>query len=63
MPKSLLKIFTNVFSRLKLRVLWKWGSGNIEGLPKNVKVSKWLPQTDLLGMNLGLFQALHSYKS
>ncbi|CAL8109446.1 unnamed protein product [Orchesella dallaii] len=56
MPQSLVNTFINVFSRLKLRVLWKWRSGNIEGLPSNVKVSKWLPQNDLLGHpNIKLF--------
>ncbi|ODM94715.1 UDP-glucuronosyltransferase 2A3 [Orchesella cincta] len=56
MNDGLMKTFINVFSRLKLRVLWKWGSGNIEGLSSNVKVSKWLPQKDLLGHpNIKLF--------
>lgn len=43
------KIFVNVFSKLKQRVLWKWESETMPDLPKNVKLSKWLPQQDLLG--------------
>ena len=50
MPEKKRKIFLNVFSKLKQRVLWKWESEKMpEELPKNVKLSKWLPQQDLLG--------------
>lgn len=48
LPDNLKQMFINVFSRLKTRVLWKWGS-EIKGLPEHIKVSKWLPQADLLG--------------
>jgi len=43
------KIFLNVFSKLKQQVIWKWESETMLDLPKNVKLSKWLPQQDLLG--------------
>jgi len=51
MPAAKRKIFLKVFSQLKQRVLWKWESETMEGevLPKNIKLSKWLPQQDLLG--------------
>ena len=49
MPEEFRKIFINVFKRLQQRVLWKWETETMKDLPKNVKLSKWLPQQDLLG--------------
>lgn len=49
MPEAKRKLFLNVFSKLKQQVLWKWESETMPDLPKNVKLSKWLPQQDLLG--------------
>jgi glucuronosyltransferase len=37
------------FSKLKHRVLWKWESDSLPGKPSNVKLGKWLPQSDILG--------------
>ncbi|KAK3910314.1 UDP-glycosyltransferase UGT5, partial [Frankliniella fusca] len=38
------------FARVKQRVLWKYENDDIvDDLPPNVRVSKWLPQNDLLG--------------
>ncbi|XP_046972747.1 UDP-glycosyltransferase UGT5-like [Vanessa cardui] len=48
LPLEKLKIFTNVFSKLPYDVLWKWDKDELPGRPKNVKISKWLPQSDLL---------------
>ncbi|KAH8317138.1 hypothetical protein KR074_001979, partial [Drosophila pseudoananassae] len=42
------QIFLNVFAELKQRVLWKFEDDKISHLPANVKVSKWLPQSDIL---------------
>ncbi|RZB40978.1 UDPGT and/or Glyco tran 28 C domain containing protein [Asbolus verrucosus] len=36
------------FSKLKQNVLWKWETDNMPGKPKNVKLMKWLPQSDVL---------------
>ncbi len=50
MPKEAKKIFLSSFSKLKQRVVWKWETetmGDIK-IPKNVKLSKWLPQQDVL---------------
>ncbi|XP_046972520.1 UDP-glucosyltransferase 2-like [Vanessa cardui] len=47
-PRETLKIFTDVFSQLPYDVLWKWDNDELPGRPKNVKISKWLPQSDLL---------------
>ncbi|ODN00425.1 UDP-glucuronosyltransferase 2C1 [Orchesella cincta] len=49
MPESKRKMILNVFSKLKQQVLWKWETETMPDLPKNVKLSKWLPQQDLLG--------------
>ncbi|XP_063921929.1 UDP-glycosyltransferase UGT5-like [Zophobas morio] len=44
------------FSKLKEQVLWKWEEDVLPGQPKNVKLSKWLPQQDILAHpNVKLF--------
>ncbi|KAH8384528.1 hypothetical protein KR200_008715, partial [Drosophila serrata] len=48
MPEEKVKIFLNVFARLKQRVLWKFENDKLANLPENVKVEKWLPQADIL---------------
>jgi len=50
MPPAYRQIFVNVFAKLKQRVIWKWEEETMEGLPPNVKLSKWLPQQDILGI-------------
>jgi glucuronosyltransferase len=42
-------MFMNVFRQLKQKVLWKWETETMPDLPSNVKLSKWLPQQDILG--------------
>ncbi|CAH2230254.1 jg20003 [Pararge aegeria aegeria] len=48
LPPEKVKIFTTVFSQLPYDILWKWDKDEIPGRPKNVRISKWLPQSDLL---------------
>jgi glucuronosyltransferase len=56
MPEPKRQMFINVFSKLKQQVIWKWESETMPDLPKNVKLSKWLPQQDLLGhSNIKMF--------
>ncbi|CAL8104484.1 unnamed protein product [Orchesella dallaii] len=56
MPEETRKIFLKVFSRIKQRVVWKWETESMPDLPPNVKLSKWLPQQDVLGHpNIRLF--------
>lgn len=43
-----LKIMTKVFSELPFDILWKWDDNELPGKPENIKISKWLPQSDLL---------------
>ena len=49
MSEDYRKIFVKVFGKLKQRIIWKWESEEMPDLPDNVKLSKWLPQQDLLG--------------
>jgi len=49
MPEDQRKILMNVFSKLNAQVLVKWANETMPNLPKNVKLSKWLPQQDVLG--------------
>ncbi|XP_069670446.1 UDP-glucosyltransferase 2-like [Periplaneta americana] len=64
-----LRAFIDAFSQLPQRVLWK--SGNISGLPTNVKTAAWLPQLEILkhpnvrvfithGGNLGIQEAIYA---
>ena len=52
MPENVRQTFLNVFSRLKQRVLWKWETETMAGLPANVKLAKWVPQQDVLGIDV-----------
>ncbi|XP_063220952.1 UDP-glycosyltransferase UGT5-like [Bacillus rossius redtenbacheri] len=47
-PEEMRKAFLDVFSELPQRVLWKWESGSMPGRPGNVRVSKWMPQLEIL---------------
>ena len=55
MPKEKINVFIETFIELKMSVIWKWDA-EVPNLPKNVKISPWLPQQDILGHpNLKLF--------
>ena len=56
MPEKYRKRFINVFSKLKQRVLWKWETETMDDLAKNVKLSKWVPQQDVLGSSGNSFK-------
>jgi glucuronosyltransferase len=49
MPESTRNAFVEAFSKLKQQVLWKWETDTLPGQPKNLKLGKWLPQSDILG--------------
>lgn len=51
MPEHLRRLLVQAFARLPHRVLWKWegNPGDMRDLPPNVKLSRWLPQQDVLG--------------
>ncbi|XP_038217899.1 UDP-glucosyltransferase 2-like [Zerene cesonia] len=42
------KLMAKVFSELPYDVLWKWDEDELPGRSSNVKISKWLPQAQLL---------------
>nr|CAI5861497.1 unnamed protein product [Callosobruchus analis] len=45
--KDKIQAISRVFSKLKQKVLWKFES-DLENIPSNVKIMKWLPQRDVL---------------
>ncbi|XP_047113034.1 UDP-glycosyltransferase UGT5-like [Schistocerca piceifrons] len=56
MPEHKRRAFLEAFSQLPQRVLWKWEADDLPGRPGNVKISKWLPQQDVLAHpNIKLF--------
>ena len=55
MPEEKKQAFLETFSKLKQRVLWKWETDSLPGQPSNVKVGKWLPQSDILGKNIYIY--------
>ncbi|CAL4098475.1 unnamed protein product, partial [Meganyctiphanes norvegica] len=48
-PENTRLMLVKVLGSLKQRVLWKWDKDNMEDLPSNIRISKWLPQQDILG--------------
>ena len=48
-PKKALQSFINIFAKLPQKIIWKWEDEAPEDIPKNILLSKWLPQQDLLG--------------
>ncbi|XP_058448415.1 UDP-glycosyltransferase UGT5-like [Malaya genurostris] len=56
MPIEKRKTLLKVFGKLKQRVIWKFETDQIGNLPKNVMISKWAPQNDILAhKNMVLF--------
>jgi glucuronosyltransferase len=49
LPETMTKSFLEAFSKLEQKVLWKWETDTLPGQPSNVKLGKWLPQSDILG--------------
>uniref|UniRef100_A0A1W7R8N0 UDP-glucuronosyltransferase n=1 Tax=Aedes albopictus TaxID=7160 RepID=A0A1W7R8N0_AEDAL len=48
MPRDKLEAILNVFRSMKQRVVWKYEDESVEGLPSNVMIKPWLPQSDIL---------------
>lgn len=48
LPEQIRKTILKVFGELPQKVLWKW-EGEMNDLPPNVRISKWVPQQDVLG--------------
>ncbi|EDV97379.1 UDP-glucosyltransferase 2 [Drosophila grimshawi] len=51
MPESLRRMLVKTFARLPYNVLWKYegNEADMQDLTPNVKLSRWLPQQDILG--------------
>nr|XP_053656172.1 UDP-glucosyltransferase 2-like isoform X2 [Cherax quadricarinatus] len=49
-PVQYRDVFVQAFRRLPQRVIWKY-DGDLEDVPDNVMIRKWLPQQDILGHN------------
>lgn len=50
MPIEKRNVILKALSRIKEKVLWKFERDDIADLPANVKIQKWLPQQDILGV-------------
>lgn len=50
MPIEKRNALLKVLSKIKQKVLWKFENDTINDLPGNVKIQKWLPQQDILGI-------------
>ncbi|KAJ8733176.1 hypothetical protein PYW08_001474 [Mythimna loreyi] len=48
LPPEKIQILIRVLSQLPYDVLWKWNSDELPGRTENIRISKWLPQADLL---------------
>ena len=62
LEKQLQKSLVETFRRLNETVIWKFES-EIENLPENIVVRKWLPQSDILGsINIQTIEFTHSFR-
>lgn len=50
MPAYLKNAFIDAFKELKQKVVWKYENETLPGASDNVKLSKWLPQQEILGI-------------
>ncbi|KAH9634399.1 hypothetical protein HF086_000225 [Spodoptera exigua] len=48
LPSHFIQTLINALSKLPYDVLWKWNEDELPGRTENIKISKWLPQSDLL---------------
>ncbi|XP_063380815.1 UDP-glucosyltransferase 2-like isoform X2 [Cydia fagiglandana] len=48
LPPEKVQTIINVFTQLPYDVLWKWNQDELPGRTKNIRISKWFPQSDLL---------------
>lgn len=47
-PLNKQNIFLRVFSRLPQKIIWKFDNGTMKNKPKNVMLTQWAPQRDIL---------------
>lgn len=49
------------FSELPYRILWKFEEEDLPNKPENVKIVKWLPQQDILSMEIVVLFLLYHF--
>lgn len=52
LPAENVQAILDVMAELPQRFIWKWESDTLPAQRKNLYVSKWLPQADILGENI-----------
>ncbi|CAG9854609.1 unnamed protein product [Phyllotreta striolata] len=56
LPMAIKQGLMNAFAKRKERILWKFEEDDLPGKPENVRIEKWLPQSDILAHpNVKLF--------
>ncbi|CAD0205771.1 unnamed protein product [Chrysodeixis includens] len=48
LPPERIQVLVKAASQLPYDVLWKWNGDELPGRTANIRISKWLPQSDLL---------------
>jgi UDP:flavonoid glycosyltransferase YjiC (YdhE family) len=48
LPESKRNAILKTFAKLNENVLWKWEDDKLPGQPKNLKIMKWIPTSDVL---------------
>ncbi|XP_035454641.2 UDP-glycosyltransferase UGT5 isoform X3 [Spodoptera frugiperda] len=48
LPAEKIQTLIKAFSKMPYDVLWKWDKDELPGKSANIRISKWLPQSDLL---------------
>ncbi|CAG4945780.1 unnamed protein product [Parnassius apollo] len=57
-PKDKLQTILDALAKLPQRVIWKWEAKSLPGKPKNIFLSKWLPQNDILGTTEAVYHGV-----
>lgn len=52
MPAYLKNAFIGAFNELKQKVIWKYENDTLPGASQNIRLSKYLPQQEILGILL-----------
>ncbi|CAH0697333.1 unnamed protein product [Spodoptera exigua] len=47
-PADRIEVLVKTLSQLPYDILWKWNNDVLPGRTENIRIAKWLPQTDLL---------------
>ncbi|XP_042371278.1 UDP-glucuronosyltransferase-like, partial [Plectropomus leopardus] len=50
MPVETTSVFLEAFRQIPQKVIWRYTGQVPDSIPENVKLMKWVPQNDLLGL-------------